>query len=211
MPISVFGLTGGIGSGKSTVAARFRARGLPVIDADQLAREVVAPGSEGLEEIVQQFGPDVLDAEGALDRKKLAAIVFEDDTARRKLNAITHPRVAALAAERARQLEAGGEPLACYEVPLLFEGSLAESLRPVVVVSASVEAQVARTVARDGCTEEEARARIRAQMPLSEKAERADYVIDNSGSREHTVRQADDVLDALCGRLKVNPGRYPRP
>src|SRR5512141_1746472 len=117
--IRVFGLTGGIGSGKSTVATRFRERGLPVIDADQLAREVVAKGTPGLAEIVARFGSSVLDAQGELDRKQLAEVVFRDEDARRALNAITHPRVRDLALARVQALDAAGEPLACYEVPLL--------------------------------------------------------------------------------------------
>lgn len=206
----LFGLTGGIGSGKSTVARRFRQRGVPVIDADELARLAVVPGSEGLLRIIDRFGRDVLDERGALDRKKLASIVFADDEARRALNAIVHPLVGALAAERTNELEARGEPLACYEVPLLYEGKLESALKPVVVVIAPLEAQVARTVARDGGTADEARARIRAQMPLSEKAERADYVVDNSTTLGAALAQADDVLDAICASLGVDPKRYPR-
>jgi dephospho-CoA kinase len=209
--LRLFGLTGGIGSGKSTVARRLRERGVPVIDADQLAREVVAKGTPGLSEIVARFGEGVLDENGELDRKRLAALVFKDDEARRALNAITHPRVAALAAERAAELDARGEPLACYEVPLLFEGRLDGVLKPVVVVAAPVETQVARAVARDGGTPEDALARVRAQMPLEEKIRRADHVIDNSGPVSATLARADEVLDALCTELGVDPARYPRP
>jgi dephospho-CoA kinase len=209
--IHVFGLTGGIGSGKSTVAGRFRSRGLPVIDADQLAREVVAPGKEGLGEIVETVGPDVLAPSGGLDRVKLATIVFADDEARRRLNAITHPRVGALAVQRTRELDARGEPLACYEVPLLFESRIAEAFRPIVVVVVPVDVQVARTVARDATSDEAARARVRAQMSLDEKARIADYVIDNSGDLASTLARADHVLDAICLRFGVDPLRYPRP
>lgn len=210
MTLHLFGLTGGIGSGKSTVAARFRARGLPVIDADVLAREVVARGTAGLAELVARFG-DILDAQGKLDRKKLAALVFGDDDARRALNAITHPRVAALAAERARALDELGEPLACYEVPLLFEGGLQRVLSPVVVVAVPEDVQVARAVSRDGGTADEVWARVRAQLPLTEKIRQADYVIDNSGHREATVARADEVLDAICEQLGIDSARYPRP
>ena len=208
MAIRLFGLTGGIGSGKSTVAQRFRERGLPVIDADVLAREVVAPGTEGLEEIVRAFGPEVLDESGALDRKRVAAKVFSDREARATLNRITHPRVAALARDRAAALDEAGEPLACYEVPLLFEGGLADVLRPIVVVSVDPETQVERTVARDSCTPEEARARVEAQMPLAEKVRQADHVIDNGGSIEETRARADAVLDAVCRGLSIDPARY---
>lgn len=210
MTLKLFGLTGGIGSGKSTVARRFRERGLPVLDADQLARDVVAKGTAGLEEIVARFGPEMLDAEGNLDRKKLAARVFGDDEERRALNRITHPRVGKLLSERADQLAQRGEPLACYEVPLLFEVGLDAALRPIVVVDAPVETQVARTVARDGGTTEEALARIRAQMPLEEKARRADHVIDNTGTLDALRARADEVLDAVCERLGVDASRYPK-
>lgn len=211
-PISlhVFGLTGGIGSGKSTVARRFRERGLPVIDADELAREAVAKGSPGLSEIVARFGADVLDDEGTLDRKKLAARVFSNDEARRALNAITHPRVAELSAARAAQLSARGEPLACYEVPLLFEARLDTVLAPVVVVSTPLDLQVARALARDGGTRDEVIARVRAQLPLEEKVRRATFVIDNSGTLEATLAKADDVLDAICRDRGIDPSRYPK-
>ena len=131
--VHLFGLTGGIASGKSTVAARLRALGVPVIDADQLAREVVAPGTDGLREIVDQFGAGVIGASGALDRKALAKLVFADESARRKLNAITHPRIAARARELAEALAGTGEPLACYEAALIVENGLTDALRPLVV------------------------------------------------------------------------------
>jgi dephospho-CoA kinase len=116
-----------------------------------------------------------------------------------------------LFAERSGELAASGEPLVCYEVPLLFEGRLAESLRPVVVVTASVDDQVRRTVARDSTTESDALARIRAQMPLADKAQKADYVIGNSGLLETTLARADHVLDAVCGHFGIDPARYAKP
>jgi dephospho-CoA kinase len=209
--IHVFGLTGGIGSGKSTVAARFRERGLPVIDADDLAREAVAPGSLGLAEVVAAFGSDVLEASGALDRQKVADVVFADEAARQRLNAIIHPRVRELSVSRVSELDARGEPLACYEVPLLVESGLAELLRPLVVVSVPAALQVSRTVARDASSEEHARARVRAQLPLEQKVALADYVIDNAGSHEATRAQADRVLDMICEGLSIPLERYPRP
>lgn len=208
MSLHLFGLTGGIGSGKSTVARRFRERGLPVIDADEIARAVVAKGTPGLAAVVERFGPSVLDPDGNLDRKGLASVVFHDENARRALNTITHPRVAALAAERTQELELRGEPLACYEVPLLFESGLGEILRPVVVVTAPVDVQVARAAARDGATPGEVEARVRAQLPLADKAARADHVIDNSGSLAATLAQADATLDAICRKFGVREDRY---
>ncbi len=210
MAIQVFGLTGGIGSGKSSVAARFRERGLPVIDADQLARAVVAPRSAGLAEIVAAFGEEVLDVQGGLDRARVADIVFNDEEKRRKLNAITHPRVRNLALERVMELGEQGEPLCCYEVPLLIESRLTQMLRPIVVVSVPEAVQVERTVKRDGATEAQARARIAAQMPLAEKVKLADYVIDNSGTLDELRQRADEVLDAICDQLGVDKSRYAR-
>src|SRR3954454_20369681 len=127
----LFGLTGGIASGKSTVAGRWKARGLPVIDADALAREVVAPGTEGLAELVQAFGSGIVAPDGTLDRKRLAALAFRDAVARSRLEAITHPRIANASAELAARLRAEGEPLACYEAALLVERGLSTVFRPL--------------------------------------------------------------------------------
>jgi dephospho-CoA kinase len=209
--LQLFGLTGGIGSGKSTVARRFRARGLPVLDADQLAREVVAKGTPGLAEIVNRFGSEMLDEFGNLDRKKLAARVFQNEEERRELNRITHPRVGSLLSERAEEFARRGEPLACYEVPLLFEAGLQSVLRPIVVVDAPISARVERTVTRDGGNEEDVLARVRAQMPLDEKVRLADYVIDNSNGPDALLARADEVLNSICARLGLKPSRYPTP
>lgn len=210
MATKVFGLTGGIGSGKSAVAARFRARHLPVVDADVLAREAVAPGTEGLRAVIAEFGEEILASDGQLDRKRLGATIFADASARARLNAIVHPQVRALALARFAELGARGEPLVCYEVPLLFEVGLQDSLRPVVVVHASEQTRVRRIVERDGLSEAEARARVAAQMPLSIKAERADHVIDNEGTLEELWVAADAVLDTICEALGIAPARYPR-
>ena len=207
----VFGITGGIASGKSTVSARFRARGLPVIDADQLARDAVAKGSPGLAAVVEAFGPGVLAPDGSLDRKALAAIVFADEAKRRVLNGLVHPRVAMLGALATQELAAKGEPLAAYEAALLVENGLAEAFRPLVVVAASEATQLARTKHRDGATDDEALARIRAQMPLATKIAAADVVLDNDGTEAELLRRADEALDAICARTGVDPGRYPRP
>ena len=197
MTVHVFGLTGGLASGKSLVASRFRARGLPVIDADQLAREVVAPGTAGLAAVAAAFGADVLRPDGTLDRPKVAARVFKDEDERRKLNAILHPRIAALTAQRIAELDARGEPLACYEAALLVENGLADAFRPLVVVAAPEETQVARAVVRDASSQADARARIAPQHPLPEKGAVADHVIDNRGDRAETEAQADAVLDRI--------------
>ncbi len=204
--IRLFGLTGGLASGKSLVAEHLRSRGVPIIDADALAREVVKPGSPGLEEIARQF-PEVVRG-GELDRRGLAAIVFSDPERRARLEGITHPRIHALRDARLAELAAAGEPLAGYDVPLLFEKGLDAALRPVVVVTAPDATRVARAMTRDGSTEAEVQARLAAQWPLADKVQRADYVIDNSGSSTATRAAADAVLAALCAALGVDPARY---
>jgi dephospho-CoA kinase len=207
----LFGLTGGIASGKSAVAARLRARGLPVLDADALAREVVAPGTEGLAAVVAAFGGGVLSPAGELDRKRMADVVFTDAGARAKLNAIVHPRIGALTALRTAELDARGEPLACYEAALIVENGLVDMFRPLVVVSAPEEAQIARAIARDNATLADARARIRAQMPLDAKAARADILLENTGTLAELTARADATLDQVCALKGVDPARYPRP
>jgi len=201
MSLHVFGLTGGLASGKSTVAARLRALGVPVVDADQLAREVVAPGTPGLAAVVEAFGPSVLLPDGSLDRAQVAARVFSDASLRRRLNAIVHPRIAEASAARMADLAARGEALACYEAALLVENGLADAFRPLVVVAVAEDVQVARAMARDHATEEQARSRIAAQLPLATKVATADYVIDNGGTREETERRTDEVLGEIRKRL----------
>lgn len=190
----VFGLTGGVASGKSTVARYFASQGVAVIDADELAREVVNPGSPALQEIAAAFGPELIGANGELDRRRLGQRIFPNPALREQLNAIVHPRVAALFQQRVSDLKAQGVPLACYDVPLLFERNLQSNLRPVVVVTTPYDLQLARLMTRNSLPSEEAAARIAAQMPLKEKTTQADYVIDNSGSLEETTRQAAQVL-----------------
>lgn len=197
MPFVFFGLTGGIACGKSTVAARFREQGVQVIDADQVARQAVAPGTSGLTEIVKLFGEAVLRPDGTLDRAKLGAIVFGDEDKRRALNRILHPRIATRTMVLAQELAQRGEPLACYEAALLVENGMQDAFRPLVVVSAPEELQVKRTMERDGIDEKAALARIRAQMPVTEKVKVADHVIDTSGTMEETIRRADEVLAAI--------------
>ncbi len=204
----VFGLTGGIGSGKSTVANYWRRRGLPLIDADVLARAVVEPGSAALAEIVALFGAELLTASAGLDRKRLGARVFADREARAALEAITHPRIRELARQRFAALAQTGEPLAAYDVPLLFERGLEHELRPVVVVNAPDSVRLARTSARDGLALEQVQARLAAQLPLAEKVLRADFVIDNGTSLAAMQSSADQALNAVCRVLGVPAERY---
>jgi len=208
MAIHVFGLSGGIGCGKSTVAERWISRGLPVIDADQLAREVVEPGTEGLREIVDTFGDSVLALDGSLDRKALAAKVFENDEARAKLNAITHPRIHMLTGQRIAALGEAGEPLVCYDAALLVESGAIEMMRPAVIVAIPRELQIERTMARDECTRAEVEARIDSQMPIEEKIQAADFLIDNSGTLEEVQELADEVLREICLADDLDPSCY---
>jgi len=188
----VLGLTGGIGSGKSMVASMFAQLGADVIDADQLARDVVEPGQPALEEIASAFGRDILLPDGRLNRGKLARIIFADPVARGTLNAITHPRIrermdAEITARRSR---AG---VLVADIPLLYENNRTRAVETVIVVWVDPKTQLRRLQERDGLSKEEARQRIAAQMPLDEKRARADVVIDNSGSRENTRRQVEAV------------------
>lgn len=195
--MKLIGLTGGIASGKSTVAAILRRHGAAVINADDLAREVVEPGRDGWREIVAAFGADVLQSDRTIDRQKLRKIIFSDAAARKKLEAIIHPRVRALAEERIRQHGAAGYELVVYEVPLLFEGNLQQWLRPVVLVASDVATQRQRLQARDHLTEAEAAKHIAAQMSLEQKRRMADYVIENDGSLDDLEQRLSAVLDAI--------------
>jgi dephospho-CoA kinase len=205
--MQVFGLTGGLASGKSSVAAHWRQRGLPVLDADALAREVVAPAESALSELVAEFGAEVL-RDGELDRKRLAQLVFGHPERLRRLEAITHPRILALRTRRLAELQAAGEPLACSEVPLLYEKGLEAELRPIVVVTVPDALQRQRARERDGSSLAEVEARLAAQLPLAEKQRRADHLIDNQGSPAATLEQADRVLLQICRSLGVDPRRY---
>jgi dephospho-CoA kinase len=199
--VAVVGLTGGIASGKSTVARAFIERGIPVIDADQLAREVVAPGSAGLAAIVQTFGEEVLLPDGSLDRKRLGARVFADRALLPQLNAIVHPLVARLSAERIAAIDEGTVPYAIYEAPLIVETGLHRSMRALIVVALEVSLQIERVMKRDGLDLAEAENRIKAQAPLSKKLEAADYVIDNDQDLSTLFQRVDEVHQHLLLRL----------
>ena len=195
-PLKLIGLTGGIGSGKSTVGRLIAENGVPVVDADQLAREVVAPGRPALADIATAW-PQVIAADGALDRKSLGALVFGDPAARARLEAITHPRIKALARDRVAALAAQGHKLAFYEASLLVESGQHGDFDGLVVVQASPENQLRRAMARDGFTAAEARARIAAQLPLAEKVRVASAVIDNDGDLDATRAQVTALLAQL--------------
>jgi dephospho-CoA kinase len=185
------GLTGGIGSGKSAVAGRLAAHGAVIIDADRLARDAVAAGTAGLSEVVEAFGPAILAADGSLDRPALAARVFGDDEARRRLEKIIHPRVRA----RTADLVAAAPPDAVVvnDVPLLVETGLAASYELVVVVLADEATRIDRLVATRGMTADEARARIRAQATDEQRQAAADVVIVNDGTLDELTARVDEI------------------
>ena len=195
-----FGLTGGIASGKSTVARLFSEFGVPVIDADQMARRAVAVGSEALSAIAARFGSDVLDAQGQLDRAALGRLVFGHPARLAELNAIVHPEVARLVDRERTHLAALGHELACYDIPLLFETNQQHRYRPVVVVTAADEMRIARMMLRDGLDRAAAEARLASQMPLSEKVRGADVVIENNDDLAHLRIEARRALDEVYRR-----------
>lgn len=195
--MKLVGLTGGIASGKSTVAKILQSLGAAIVNADDLAREVVEPGHEAWKEIVASFGADILQSDQTLDRQKLRTLIFNQPEARKRLESIIHPRVRALAEERIRQYAAAGYPVVIYEVPLLFEGNLQEWLRPVILVACDVETQTARLQKRDHLTAADAEKHIAAQMSLNDKRRLAEYVIENNGSLEDLERQTRQILEEL--------------
>jgi dephospho-CoA kinase len=191
--VIVIGLTGGIASGKSTVASMLREMGAPIVDADLIARQVVEPGQPALDEIVERFGDDMLDADGRLDRKRMADRVFSDDRARAALNAIVHPRIAVASRAQLAELSQASAPVALYEAALLVENQIHRGLEGLIVVSAPEAVQVERLCRRDSIDEASARARLAAQLPLAAKVAEADWVIDNGGSMDETRAQVEAV------------------
>ena len=186
-------LTGNIASGKSSVVRAWQRLGATVIDADELARQAVAPGTPGLQAVVAAFGDGVLAADGSLDRAALRNIVFREDAARQRLEAIVHPEVARLRTEEERRLVKKGARRIVNDIPLLFEAELADQFDVVVVVDAPAEVRLDRIVKLRGIAPEEAQRMIDAQMPSEEKRERADYVIDNTGTAEDLRARAEEV------------------
>lgn len=189
----VVGLTGGIGTGKSTVAAMLRELGATVIDADEATRAVQARGTEGLHRLAQEFGPAILGPDGELDRSRLAEIAFKDPAARRRLNGIVHPLVRQWMAERQREAFERGDAVVVLDIPLLFESRGANAFETVVLVYAPEELQVRRLVELRGMTEEQALARIAAQTPIDEKRRLATHVIENTGSMQQLRDQVRQV------------------
>lgn len=193
------GLTGGIGSGKSTVARMLEARGAAVFDADLLARQAIAPGTPGHDKVVERFGPNVLAPGGGIDREALASIVFADPAARRDLEAIVHPEVRRMFAERSERYE-DTDTVVVFSAPLLVETGMHTAFEVLMVVSAPVDTQVERLMRDRGMSEPTIRARIAAQLPLDAKAEVADVLVDNEGTIEDLEGQVDRVWEDLQAR-----------
>lgn len=189
----VVGLTGGIGTGKSTVAALLREHGATVIDADAATRAVQAPGSEGLRRLVEEFGSGILTAGGELDRGRLADIAFRDADARGRLNGIVHPLVREWMAERQLEAAERGDPVVVLDIPLLFESRGAAGFQTVILVYAPDEVAIGRLVEHRGMSEEQARARMKAQMPIEEKRRLATHVVENTGSLEELRARVEAV------------------
>jgi dephospho-CoA kinase len=205
--VLVVGLTGGIASGKSTTADFLKEQGFLVLDADQYARDVASPGTSGWQEIWEAFGSEYFHPNGDLDRGKLAQRIFQDADARQRLNAIVHPKVIAMIEQGIQAAKEQGEALVFVDVPLLYEVGLDRRMDSVIVVYARPEIQLQRLQQRDQLCREEAQRRIDAQMPLALKVERAEYVVDNSGSLEETRRQAKEIVDKLLARSAEYMGK----
>ncbi len=196
------GLTGGIASGKSLVSGLLRELGAAVVDADQIAREVVAPGGPAYDDVVQAFGPEVVEPDGTLDRKVLAGRIFSDAAARHRLNDLTHPHIRRRMAEEAARLAADSHvEVIVFDIPLLLETTDGRDLGldGILVVYADDDVRARRLAARDGLPEAEARRRLGAQMPLREKLVYADWVIDNNGAPEETRREVERLWEVLRG------------
>src|SRR5437868_3124847 len=199
--MKVIGLTGGIGTGKSTVTRLLRERGVTVIDADEATRAVQARGTQGLRRLAEEFGPSILTAEGDLDRARLAALAFAEPEARDRLNAIVHPLVREWMADRQLEAEAREDPYVVLDIPLLYESRGAAGVDDVILVYAPEEVAIRRLVELRGMPEEQARARMAAQMPIEEKRRLAGHVIENTGTLEELRARTEKVWAELTGEL----------
>jgi dephospho-CoA kinase len=193
----IIGLTGGIASGKSTVSNMLKEKGFTVIDADIAARAVVEPGQPALQKIIDVFGPDIQTANGALDRPKLGAIVFHDEEKRKQLNKIVHPAVRKWMIDQKEEAIIAGKKTIFFDIPLLFESNLTWMVEKIVLVYVNPETQLKRLMERNHFSEEEAVARIQSQMPIDEKKERADDIINNNGTIDETEKQVNKWITRL--------------
>jgi dephospho-CoA kinase len=189
-----FGITGGLGSGKSTVSRMLLQRGVPVLDADKIAKEVVEVGSPGLQQIIRDFGPGVLNSQGGLDRLKMAQIVFGDPERLKQLETIVHPLVQQAVRERRQWLEDQGSEFAFYDVPLLFEKNLQRDFDGILVVACSEEHQIQRLKKRNNWSDGEIQQRLKSQIPLSQKINGATFVLENDSDLGSLEIQVDKLL-----------------
>ena len=196
----VFGLTGNIGSGKSTVAAMLREAGIPVLDADRISREVTAPGGRAYDAVVQAFGREILRDDGSIDRKRLGEIVFADPGSRDRLERITHPAIFGAMKEAIAGIAREGHRAAVVEAALIHESGKKGLFEAVISVTCDRETALSRLAARDGMSRSQAEARLRAQMDADRKAEASEYVIDNSGTLDETRRRVAALAAMLPGR-----------
>lgn len=200
--MKIIGLTGNIASGKTEVAKIFEELGAKIIDADEIAREVVEPGQAAWQEIVQEFGSDILNSDGSINRKKLGGIIFNEDRKREQLNRITHPRIMAKIKETIDSYKKENVKLVIVEAALIVErGGLLKLIDELIVVSADAETQIKRIMTRDGLRRDEALSRIESQMPISEKTKHATYIIDNSESLEETRKRVEEVWEKITTEL----------
>ena len=196
----VYGLTGNIGSGKSTVAAMLRDAGILVLDADRISRQVTAPGERAYDSVVRAFGKEIVRDDGSIDRKRLGEIVFADPRLRSRLEALTHPAILEAMKEVIVRIEREGHRAVVVEATLIHESGRKGLFEAVVSVSCDRETAISRLAARDGMTRPQVEARLRAQMDPVRKADASDYVIDNSGDIESTRRQVVALAGELLGK-----------
>jgi len=195
------GLTGSIGSGKSTVSELLKKRGVPVVDADQLAREVVHPGTPGEAEVLKTFGTEVVGSDGHLDRKKMAALVFSEPLKLKQLESIIHPLVQQENRRLRNELTKSGHKMAFYDVPLLFEKKLEAQFDELVVVYADLEVCIQRVMSRNKWTRAEVEARIRNQLAVEEKIKKAHWTLNNNGTRDELDRSVEKLLQDIGRKL----------
>jgi len=210
MAFLLFGLTGGIASGKSSVGRRWRERGFQIIDGDILSRRAVEPGSPGLKEIELEFGKEYINHDGTLNRRKLGELVFSDDAKRVRLESILLPRMKEERDRERERIRKDGHRIACYEAAMIVERGDVNEFRPLVVVSAPEEVRIERIIKRDTITKEQAKARIATQATNEVLEKEADYVIHSNQDKKITREIADCILDKICLNHKVDPKVYPR-
>lgn len=206
--MKVIGLTGGIATGKSSVASLLREFGAKIVDADQIAREIVRPGQSAWQGIVDAFGPQILKADKTIDRDKLRKIIFKDNEARRILETITHPQIRRLAQEKIKKLASEGAGITVYEAPLLYENSVHLWVGPVILVACDLETQKTRLRERDGLSVKEIEQHLKAQMPLEAKRQLADIIIENIGDLEDLRKQVKEVWEKIT-TISHAPGTSP--